>query len=230
MQMELPATSGRSLHHARTLPLRQPGGEREDLVKRGFDLVFSAVVLILLTPAFLLIAIVIAVVDPGPVFFRHRRIGKDGRTFECLKFRTMVPDAEQRLERYLAENPEARREWLEDRKLRHDPRVTPVGHFLRRSSLDELPQFFNVLRGEMSVVGPRPIVEQELEKYGDVAPLYLSAKPGITGLWQVSGRNDTGYGLRVALDRDYVLRRNMLLDLRIVLSTMVALAQRRGSY
>ena len=141
-------------------------------------------------PAFAYIAYRIKKEDPGPVIFKHMRVGKNGKSFPCYKFRSMCVDAKQMLEKYLRENPEARMEWERDFKLKNDPRVTPIGEFLRRTSLDELPQIFNVLKGEMSLVGPRPIVQEEVPRYGIHIKKYYSVKPGITGLWQVSGRSD----------------------------------------
>jgi exopolysaccharide production protein ExoY len=168
--------------------------------------------------------------DGGPVVFAHRRIGRDGRHFRCLKFRSMAVDAEERLAELLARDPQARDEWERDHKLRNDPRVTKLGAFLRKSSLDELPQLVNVLKGEMSLVGPRPIVDAEAPKYGRRFRHYCAVKPGITGLWQVSGRNDTSYRARVAMDCVYAARRNALLDARIMLATIPAVLLSRGSY
>lgn len=198
--------------------------------KRIFDMVFAAIVLVLMSPSFLMIAVLMKVLDPGPVFFGHRRIGRGGREFTCWKFRTMVPDAEKVLAEHLRENESARREWHETRKLKNDPRVTGLGSFLRTTSLDELPQFYNVLIGQMSVVGPRPVVDAELARYGDAAAHYLSVRPGVTGLWQVSGRNDVGYDQRVSLDRHYVEHSNLLLDLEIILRTFGVVFARQGSY
>jgi len=166
----------------------------------------------------------------GPVIYRHRRVGRDGRMFECLKFRTMVPDADRALRALLEEHPELKAEWLRDHKLRNDPRITGLGRFLRRTSLDELPQIWNVLRGEMSLVGPRPVVREELMRYGRSLPVYLSAKPGITGLWQVTGRNDTDYRRRVALDVYYVYKQNLLLDLYILVRTTRVVLGGGGAY
>src|SRR6185437_1396175 len=179
--------------------------------RRVFDLVGAVLIGLLFSP---FIVAVMALIRLGgtPVIFRHRRIGQSGSAFDCLKFRTMVPDAENVLRRLLKEHPEIRDEWTQNHKLRDDPRITPIGRFLRRTSLDELPQLWNVLRGDMSLVGPRPIVRVELLRYGKQAALYLAVKPGLTGLWQVKGRSDTTYRRRVAMDKYYVRNRNLLMD------------------
>ena len=176
-----------------------------------------------------LVASAVAVQDGGPVIFAHRRIGRNGKPFLCYKFRSMRVDAEARLAEVLAADPEAREEWARDHKLRRDPRVTPLGDFLRRSSLDELPQFFNVLRGDMSLVGPRPIVEAERIKYGRRFQHYCAVRPGITGLWQISGRNDVSYRTRVALDTCYAQRKSLGLDLYILVMTLPSVLRARGS-
>jgi lipopolysaccharide/colanic/teichoic acid biosynthesis glycosyltransferase len=168
--------------------------------------------------------------EGGPVIYRHRRIGREGKTFECLKFRSMIPDADRMLPELLARQTDMKAEWVRDHKIRCDPRVTRLGRFLRRTSLDELPQIWNVLRGEMSLVGPRPIVREELMRYGRSLPVYLSAKPGITGLWQVTGRNNTDYRRRVALDVYYVRKHNLLLDLYILLKTPRVVLGGGGAY
>jgi lipopolysaccharide/colanic/teichoic acid biosynthesis glycosyltransferase len=196
----------------------------------AMNLAVAVAALVFLSPVLLLVALAVWVQDGGPILFAHRRIGFNGRTFYCLKFRTMAVDAETRLAALLASDPTARAEWEEDHKLRVDPRVTQLGAFLRKTSLDELPQFFNVLRGEMSLVGPRPIVEAEVPKYGRRFRNYCAVKPGITGLWQVSGRNDTSYRTRVALDCVYARRRNLGLDAYIIAATLPAVLMRRGSY
>jgi lipopolysaccharide/colanic/teichoic acid biosynthesis glycosyltransferase len=194
------------------------------------NVVIALAALIFAAPILLAVGLAIFLQDGGPVLFAHRRIGRDGKTFRCLKFRSMAIDAEVRLAELLASDPRARAEWEADHKLRDDPRVTRLGAFLRRSSLDELPQLFNVLRGEMSLVGPRPIVEAEIAKYGRRFQQYCSVKPGITGLWQVSGRNDTSYRTRVALDCVYAARRSAWLDLKVLFCTIPAVLSRRGSY
>lgn len=197
--------------------------------KRLFDIVGASLLLALLSPLFLIIAIR-AKQDGGPVLFGHRRIGAQGRTFKCWKFRTMVPDAEAVLARLLANDPEARAEWERDFKLRNDPRITPIGGFLRTTSLDELPQLINVLAGEMSLVGPRPIVRDEVKRYGAAFHDYSRCRPGITGVWQISGRNDVGYGERVRLDRDYARNWSFLNDLRLLLRTPLVVLGRSGAY
>jgi lipopolysaccharide/colanic/teichoic acid biosynthesis glycosyltransferase len=186
--------------------------------------------LLFLLPVLVMIALAVRMQDGGPAIFAHRRIGKDGKTFRCYKFRSMRVDAEARLADVLAQDPEARAEWARDHKLRRDPRVTALGDLLRRSSLDELPQLFNVLRGEMSLVGPRPIVEEERVRYGRRIRYYCAVKPGITGLWQVSGRNDVSYRTRVALDACYARRKCFALDLYILLVTVPSVLRARGCY
>lgn len=189
-------------------------------IKRALDIALSAGALVFLSPGFLLIAAILYAIDGGPVIYRHERIGKNGRMFGCLKFRSMYRDSGKRLEAILESDPARRKEWEEGQKLSDDPRVHRFGRLLRRSSLDELPQLFNVLRGEMSIVGPRPIITDELARYGEHADSYLAVMPGITGLWQVSGRNGTGYDERVRLDVEYVCTRSTLRDLKIMLKTV----------
>jgi exopolysaccharide production protein ExoY len=200
------------------------------LATEAMNFAIALIALLFLSPLLIAIAALIFVQDGGPVVFAHRRIGRDGRHFRCLKFRSMAVDAEERLAELLARDPQARDEWERDHKLRNDPRVTRLGAFLRKSSLDELPQLVNVLKGEMSLVGPRPIVDAEAPKYGRRFRHYCAVKPGITGLWQVSGRNDTSYRARVAMDCVYAARRNALLDARILLATVPAVLLTRGSY
>jgi lipopolysaccharide/colanic/teichoic acid biosynthesis glycosyltransferase len=189
----------------------------------------ALVILLLLIPLFAIICIAIFIQDGGPILFGHQRIGHGGRSFTCLKFRTMAKDAEARLAALLAEDATARAEWALDFKLRKDPRVTPLGDLLRRSSLDELPQLLNVIRGEMSLVGPRPIVLAEAPRYGWRIRKYYAVKPGITGLWQVSGRSDVSYRRRVAMDSLYVCRKSVLLDCWLLVLTFPAVLLRRGS-
>lgn len=198
--------------------------------KRLFDLAASLAGIIMLSPVFLLIAILLYIDSPGPVFFAHKRIGHDGRAFYCYKFRSMVVDAQAALEKYLARNPAARDEWERDFKLKDDPRITRVGRILRKTSLDELPQLFNVVKGEMSVVGPRPIVEKEIAKYGDFINDYYLVRPGITGYWQVSGRNDIDYATRVQMDSWYVRNWSLWLDIMLILKTFGAVLARKGAY
>ena len=198
----------------------------------GFALAFAMAVLLVVffAPLMICVALAIWVQDGGPPLFAHSRLGHGGRAFPCLKFRTMAVDAEARLQRLLAEDLEAQAEWARDHKLRRDPRVTPLGAALRSSSLDELPQLFNVLRGEMDLVGPRPITAGEAVRYGSRLALYCSIRPGITGLWQVSGRTDVSYRRRVALDSLYARRKTLSLDLAILVLTLPAVLFRRGSY
>jgi Undecaprenyl-phosphate galactose phosphotransferase WbaP len=200
------------------------------LLKRVLDLGATVLVGLLSLPLLALIALAVKLDSPGPVFFAQTRIGKGGRKFRAWKFRTMVQDAEQVLERYLREHPELREEWDQDHKLRQDPRITRVGRILRRTSLDELPQLWNVLRGEMSLVGPRPIVDEEVGKYGPRFALYAQVLPGITGLWQVSGRNDTTYEQRVELDSYYVRNWSPWLDLYILARTVWVVLTGKGAY
>lgn len=200
-----------------------------DAVNTVFNQVLAFIILVLLSPVMLLVSWLIWRRDGAPIFFGHYRVGRDGRLFRCLKFRSMYVNAEQMLAHVLRDDAEARAEWARDHKLTKDPRVTPVGDFLRRTSLDELPQLFNVLRGEMSLVGPRPITVSELTRYGRVRWHYLSVRPGMTGLWQVSGRNETSYAERVAMDRYYVGRRSLWLNAWILFQTIAVVATRRGA-
>ena len=194
------------------------------------DILLASLVLLFFAPLFLVLVALVKLTSRGPAIYGHPRVGYDGRSFTCLKFRSMVANGDEALRRHLAENPAARREWELSRKLRHDPRVTLVGRFLRKSSLDELPQLINVLRGDMSIVGPRPIVTAELVRYGQDATQYCSTRPGITGLWQISGRSDTGYEERVTLDVTYVRQWSLRQDLRIIMLTIPAVLLQRGSY
>jgi lipopolysaccharide/colanic/teichoic acid biosynthesis glycosyltransferase len=191
--------------------------------------VFAFALLVLSAPLLLVIAALVWLEDGGPAVFAHYRIGRNGRPFRCYKFRTMVPNADVVLRELLANDPKLQEEWDRDQKLEHDPRVTRIGNFLRRTSLDELPQLYNIWRGDMAFVGPRPIVVQELIRYGVWKRHYLSVPPGLTGLWQVSGRSDTTYDERVALDRDYVEHRSWLLDALIVARTFKVIALRHGA-
>ena len=203
---------------------------RDDLVKAAFDRMAALFGIILLLPLLLMVAGLIWLSDPGPVLFSHPRVGRGGRVFRCLKFRTMVRNSDEVLVRHLEADPEAAREWDEQRKLRHDPRVTSLGRALRKTSIDELPQLLNVLKGEMSLVGPRPIVEAEARYYGAAMRDYTSVRPGLTGLWQVGGRSDTSYAERVRLDQTYVRSRSLWLDFKIILRTVVVVLKGRGSY
>lgn len=191
--------------------------------KRLADLIVTTGAILLSLPLMIFISILIFVSLGRPIIYSQRRVGFSGREFRCYKFRTMVNDAERVLESYLLGSPAAAAEWKEHRKLRFDPRVTGIGHILRKSSLDELPQFYNIFRGDMSLIGPRPITHSEMMRYGQYAIYYTSARPGMTGLWQVSGRNSLSYRRRVALDRYYVRRWSRRLDFLIFLRTLPAL-------
>lgn len=198
-------------------------------IKGLFDLSVSLVLLLLLSPLMLILVIAIRMSGPG-VFFGHTRIGKNGKPFKCYKYRTMVPNAAEVLKDLLERDPAAREEWERDFKLRKDPRITLVGAFLRKTSLDELPQLWNVIRGDMSLVGPRPVTEEELAKYGDRKDFFLEAKPGITGLWQVSGRNDVSYEERVRLDAWYARNWQLWFDLVILLKTIKVVLTGKSAY
>lgn len=189
----------------------------------------AALLIVALSPVLALIAAAIWRTDGAPILFGHYRVGRDGRLFRCLKFRSMRRDAEAALAELLRTDPAAAAEWARDQKLTHDPRITPIGHFLRRTSLDELPQLFNVLAGDMVLVGPRPITVDELVRYGRARWHYLAVQPGMTGLWQVSGRNDTTYDERVELDRRYVESRDMAMDLSILARTVKVVVARDGA-
>lgn len=198
-------------------------------IKRVFDLTVATLALLVASPLFLWIALRIRQ-SGGPIFYGHKRCGQYNRAFNCYKFRTMASNADQLLAELLNKDPEARAEWERDFKLKNDPRITPIGHFLRRTSLDELPQLWNVLKGEMSLVGPRPIVTAELERYGNQVDYYLEAKPGITGLWQISGRNDVTYEERVYLDSWYVKNWSLFNDIVILFRTVRVILRRDGAY
>jgi exopolysaccharide production protein ExoY len=199
-------------------------------IKRIIDVLLASGAILLLAPLLVLCFVTLALSSPGPVFFRHRRVGFKGKYFGCLKFRTMVPNADDCLRAYLLSNPQASAEWAATQKLRYDPRVTALGAILRRTSLDELPQLFNVLIGDMSIVGPRPVTDDELAKYASFTGSYLSCRPGITGLWQVSGRSKTTYGRRVACDAFYARNWSLALDLKIMIATLPALLQSESAY
>lgn len=196
--------------------------------KRLLDLFLALVMLPTLALVIAVLWVLVRTDGGGSGFYGHRRVGQNGRAFRCWKIRTMRPDGDEILARHLANDPEAAAEWARDYKLTDDPRVTRIGNFLRRTSLDELPQVWNVLRGEMSFVGPRPIVSDELARYEGYQWCYLTAVPGITGLWQVSGRNDVSYEERVQLDMQYQARRSLMLDLAVILRTAGAVVNRTG--
>ncbi|MCO8121624.1 undecaprenyl-phosphate galactose phosphotransferase WbaP [Stieleria sp. TO1_6] len=199
--------------------------------KRSIDFLLAATAVAFLSPVFLLVVFLVKSKSPGPAFYGHRRIGRGGKTFRVWKFRTMVVNADQVLEQHLESDSEMRHQWIEDQKLKNDPRIIQgIGHFLRRTSLDELPQLWNVVRGDMSLVGPRPIVADEVQRYRNMYPLYLRVRPGITGLWQVSGRNDTSYEHRVRLDSYYVCNWSIWLDAYLVLRTVRTILMREGAY
>jgi exopolysaccharide production protein ExoY len=216
----------RSVPSLRTQPLARPVG---GAAKRAFDLIVSALLIGFLAPLMLCVALAVRHSGAGKAIYRHERIGLDGKPFACLKFRTMVVDADSKLAQLLERDPKARAEWQACHKLSQDPRITPIGRLLRVSSLDELPQLFNVFRGEMSLVGPRPVTLQEVSFYGSAASLYLSARPGITGLWQVSGRSDTSFARRVGFDVDYVKKWSFARDILILVRTIFVVIRRQGS-
>jgi exopolysaccharide production protein ExoY len=206
--------------------LRPVGGG----TKRLIDVVLASIGIVTLLPLFSLCVLGILLTSRGSVLFRHRRVGFQGRHFDCLKFRTMAPDASERLSEYLGSNPRAAQEWAETCKLKYDPRVTSFGAVLRKTSLDELPQLFNVLKGEMSIVGPRPVTDEELEKYGIRVSAYLACKPGITGLWQISGRSKASYRERVRLDYIYAKNWSLVLDAKTMLLTLPVLLGSDDAY
>lgn len=203
-----------------------------NFAKRSFDIGFSLFVLIVFSPLYLLLASLIAISSPGPIFYVQQRVGKNYKRFNCLKFRTMVNNADEILVSMMADSPTMRSEFEDNFKIKEDPRVTWIGKFLRLTSLDEFPQFWNVLKGDMSVVGPRPLVPEELCKYGNRIDKVLTIQPGITGLWQVSGRNDIPYPQRVQIDVYYVNSRNWLMDLWVILKTIgvVVFPRNNGAY
>lgn len=199
-------------------------------IKRSFDLLFSLMALIIGLPLFLVIIAAIRLTSKGKAVYSHQRIGRGGKPFLCYKFRSMYADADFRLQELL-KNPEMKEEWQRCRKLKNDPRITPVGKFLRKTSLDELPQFWNVLKGDLSIVGPRPIVEEEVVHYlGEKAPKILSIRPGLTCIWQVSGRNDTSYSKRIQLDEHYVDNYSFFLDLKLIFKTIPSMIYSKGAY
>ena len=202
------------------------------LIKIVFDFLFSLFILVSFIPLFLIISLLIKLSSRGPIFFFQERIGKNNIPFKCIKFRTMYPEAKDILQNLLNKDEKIKKEFEETHKIKNDPRITTIGKFLRKTSLDELPQFFNVLRNEMSIVGPRPIVKAEKKKYGKHLIKVLSIKPGITGLWQVSGRNNLTYKKRVMLDINYVKNYNLLMDIRILIRTfgVILFPLDRGAY
>jgi exopolysaccharide production protein ExoY len=209
---------------------RQALPRRSQALIRFLDILISATALIFFMPVLLAVGLLVPLQDGGPIFFGQKRIGLNGKEFRCFKFRSMLVDADKRLQEYLAQNAQARAEWAKDHKLKNDPRITRFGRFIRKTSLDEFPQLWNVLRGEMSLVGPRPIVRDEVIKYGVSFPKYVSVKPGITGLWQVAGRNDVTYTRRVAMDRFFSSHVTIALYIYILVMTVPAVLRQRGSY
>lgn len=205
---------------------REPKGGR---LKRVFDVAIASTMLFLALPAMFFIVVIMFSTDRGPVFFGHERIGHKGKRFRCLKFRSMIMNSQEALDRHLEMFPLARSEWDANQKLRNDPRITRLGKFLRDTSLDELPQLINVIRGDMSLVGPRPIVQAEVHRYASEIVSYASTRPGITGLWQVSGRSDVDYDQRVQLDAQYVRDWTFLGDMVIMLRTVKVVVCRTGS-
>ena len=222
------ATTALSPFEAETCPVITPpalGG----VTKRVLDIVLIVLSLPILAPLMVGVILLIMATTKGPIFYGHKRIGHGGQYFKCWKFRTMVQNGDETLARYLEENAQENTLWQTHRKLKCDPRVTPLGRVLRKLSIDELPQLFNILIGEMSIVGPRPVTADELDFYGSSLDHYLSCRPGLTGLWQVSGRSNTTYRYRVALDRLYVTRWNFVLDLWIILKTVPAVLSSHGA-
>jgi lipopolysaccharide/colanic/teichoic acid biosynthesis glycosyltransferase len=197
------------------------GKKYRDVTKRLFDIIFSLLVLVLCAPVYLVLALAIACTSSGSIFYIQERVGKNYRHFGCIKFRTMIPDADRLLDEMMAQSEDLRQEFSENFKLKQDPRITKIGKFLRTTNLDEFPQFINVLKGEMSVVGPRPLVPEEIVRYGTKIDRVLTIRPGLTGLWQVSGRNNIPYEQRIDIDVSYVRRRNFWLDLRIIFKTIL---------
>jgi exopolysaccharide production protein ExoY len=198
-------------------------------MKRVFDFVAAAGLLVAVSPLMLVVGLLTRLHDGETALFSQERVGRGGRLFRCYKIRSMVPDAQARLNGILASDPIAREEWDLHQKLTNDPRVTPLGHFIRKTSLDELPQLWNVMKGEMSLVGPRPISVAETVRYGEAMADYRSVRPGLTGLWQVSGRSDVDYATRVALDQTYARERTFWGDVRILLLTIPAVMKSRGA-
>lgn len=200
-------------------------------IKRIFDIVFSLLTMVIIIPVSIVVIILIMIESPGAApIFKHYRVGKDGKLFPCYKFRSMVPNAKEKLQEYLKNNPEAKIEWDKYFKLKNDPRITKVGKIIRKTSIDELPQFINVLKGEMSWVGPRPIIKDEIHYYGKYIKDYYAVLPGITGMWQVSGRSDTGYTDRVSLDVWYVRNWSIWIDITLILKTIKTVLFRKGAY
>lgn len=233
LRVRPPTFPGAEIYPQRRIKMSRAGSSRRanwrapqtpvgGLAKRAIDVALASAMLLLMLPIMTITALLIRLLIGSPIIFRHERIGFAGKAFPCLKFRTMAVNADDILRQHLATNPDAAREWRETRKLMNDPRVNCLGRMLRKSSLDELPQLINVIRGDMSLVGPRPVVADELDRYGRHEAAYLSARPGITGLWQTSGRNLLGYSTRINLDRCYTRHWSIWLDFILLLKTVPA--------
>jgi lipopolysaccharide/colanic/teichoic acid biosynthesis glycosyltransferase len=223
-------TNFRAKSVASSKTIERDGSVPNSPLSRVFDVVFILLALPYILLFFLIISILIAMDSKGGVIYKQIRIGKGGVPFKAYKFRTMVLNADQALQKHLDKSPELKAEWLANHKLKRDPRITRVGAILRKISLDEMPQFWNILIGDMSLIGPRPIVEAEIERYGKCFELYKQARPGLTGLWQVSGRSDTSYKRRVELDEYYLLNRTIKLDIQILFKTVYVVIGRKGAY
>lgn len=205
--------------------------ERHLPLKRAFDIAFSVFSLLVFFPLFLGLAILIRSTSKGPAIYAHERVGRGGKLFRCFKFRSMYADADIRLKDLLQNHPELKDEWDRTHKLKKDPRITPIGKFIRKTSLDEFPQFLNVLKGDLSVVGPRPVVRAEVTKhFKEKAPKILSVRPGLTGIWQVSGRSNTTYAERIVMDETYIDSHNLWLDVKLIAKTVPAMLSKRGAY
>ena len=202
----------------------------QDFIKYCLDFILAIILFVLLFPINLIIILILKIFTKGSVFFKHKRIGENGKEFILYKFRTMKESRDKILNEYFIKYPEAKLEWKNNHKLRNDPRITKVGYFLRDFSLDEIPQILNIIKGDMSFVGPRPIVSKEIEKYGIHFNNYKRCKPGLTGLWQVSGRNNTTYKERIDFDMYYINHKSFLLDMKILLKTIPVVLSRKGAY
>lgn len=199
-----------------------------NFIKRTFDILVSGLSLIILSPIFLILIILIKLDSKGKAFYKHKRIGKNGEYIYLYKFRSMYSDSKERLEELL-KDPKIRKEWEENFKLDNDPRITKIGNILRKTSLDELPQLLNILNGDMSIVGPRPVIDEELEKYGDNKAKFLSVTPGLTGWWACNGRSCTSYDERMNLELYYVDNRSIILDLKVMFKTFISVIKRDGA-
>jgi Undecaprenyl-phosphate galactose phosphotransferase WbaP len=204
--------------------------KQQTCVKRAFDLVLASLGMVIIAPIMLVLMFLIRLDSKGPVFYGHKRLGLNGNHFKVWKFRSMVVNADKQLASYLNKNPQLRMEWEKNCKLKHDPRITRIGKILRRTSLDELPQIWNVLRGEMSLVGPRPIVDAEIAKYGPAYQVIKTVSPGMTGLWQVSGRSEVSYDKRVSLDIKYIKSWSVINDILILANTVRVIIKKKGAY